>query len=32
MRSGAHSTAVLYVTFSVLAGLLATWAGMQAGR
>lgn len=32
MRSGAHFTAVLYIIFSVLAGLLATWAGMQAGR
>lgn len=32
MRSEAYSTAVLYITFSVLAGLLATWAGMQAGR
>ena len=32
MRSGAYSTAVLYVTFSVLAGLLAAWAGMQTGR
>ena len=32
MRSGAYATAMLYVTCSVLAGLLATWAGMLAGR
>ena len=32
MRSGAYATAMLYVTCSVVAGLLATWAGMLAGR
>ena len=32
IRSGDHSTAFLYMIFSVLAGLLATWAGMQLGR
>ena len=32
MRTGDHTTALLYVMFSVLFGLLATWAGMYAAR
>jgi fluoride exporter len=32
MKSGNHVTALIYVAFSILGGLLATWAGMQAGR
>jgi CrcB protein len=32
MRAGDHSTALIYMVFSVLAGLMATWAGMQMGR
>jgi CrcB protein len=32
MKSGGHMTALCYVVFSVAGGLLATWAGMQAGR
>lgn len=32
MKSGGHMTALVYVLFSVAGGLLATWAGMQAGR
>jgi CrcB protein len=32
MRAGDHFTALLYMVLSVLAGLMATWAGMQMGR
>jgi fluoride exporter len=32
MRAGDHFTALLYIMFSVMAGLMATWAGMQLGR
>ena len=32
MRSGAYLTALSYVAFSVIGGLLATWAGMLSAR